>query len=34
MVDFVLLGHWIEVKSVMGASLALKELAKLMPTGA
>ena len=33
MVDLVFLGHWIEVKSVMGASLALKELAKLMPDG-
>lgn len=34
MVDFVLLGHWIEVKSVMGASRALEQLAKLMPSDA
>jgi Cu2+-exporting ATPase len=34
MVDFVLLGHWIEVKSVMGASRALEPLAKLMPSDA
>ena len=27
----MLLGHWIEMKSVMGASKALEELAKLMP---
>ena len=34
MVDFVLLGHWIEVKSVMGTSRALEQLAKLMPSDA
>ncbi len=28
------LGHWIEMKSVMGASNALEELAKLMPSDA
>jgi len=34
LVDFMLLGHWIEMKSVMGASRALEELAKLMPSDA
>jgi Cu2+-exporting ATPase len=34
LVDIMLLGHWIEMKSVMGASKALQELAKLMPTEA
>ncbi len=33
LVDIMLLGHWIEMKSVMGASKALEELAKLMPDG-
>ena len=31
LVDIMLLGHWIEMRSVMGASRALEELAKLMP---
>jgi Cu2+-exporting ATPase len=31
LIDIMLLGHWIEMKSVMGASKALQELAKLMP---
>jgi len=31
LVDVMLLGHWIEMRSVMGASRALEELAKLMP---
>ena len=31
LLDIMLLGHWIEMKSVMGASKALEELAKLMP---
>jgi Cu2+-exporting ATPase len=31
LIDIMLLGHWIEMKSVMGASKALEELAKLMP---
>ena len=31
LVDIMLLGHWIELKSVMGASRALEELARLMP---
>jgi Cu2+-exporting ATPase len=31
LVDIMLLGHWIEMKSVMGASKALEALAKLMP---
>jgi len=34
LVDIMLLGHWIEMKSVMGASRALEELAKLMPSEA
>jgi Cu2+-exporting ATPase len=34
LVDIMLLGHWIEMKSVMGASKALEELAKLMPSEA
>jgi len=32
--DIMLLGHWIEMKSVMGASRALEELARLMPSDA
>ena len=31
LIDIMLLGHWIEMKSVVGASKALEELAKLMP---
>ncbi|MFH1871583.1 MAG: copper-translocating P-type ATPase [Pseudomonadota bacterium] len=34
LVDIMLLGHWIEMKSVMGASKALEALAKLMPSDA
>ena len=34
LVDIMLVGHWIEMKSVMGASRALEELAKLMPSDA
>jgi len=34
LVDIMLLGHWIEMKSVMGASKALEELAKRMPSDA
>lgn len=34
LIDIMLLGHWIEMKSVMGASQALNELVKLMPTAA
>ncbi len=34
LVDIMLLGHWIEMKSVMGASKALEELARLMPSDA
>lgn len=34
LVDIMLLGHWIEMKSIMGASKALEELAKLMPSEA
>jgi P-type Cu2+ transporter len=31
LIDIMLLGHWIEMRSVMGASAALEELAKLLP---
>jgi Cu2+-exporting ATPase len=31
LIDIMLLGHWIEMKSVMGAGKALEELSKLMP---
>jgi len=34
LVDIMLLGHWIEMKSVMGASRALEELVRLMPSQA
>lgn len=34
LIDVMLLGHWIEMKSVIGASRALEELAKLMPSEA
>jgi P-type Cu2+ transporter len=32
LIDIMLLGHWIEAKSVLGASRALEELVKIMPT--
>jgi Cu2+-exporting ATPase len=31
LIDVMLLGHWVEMRSVMGASSALEELAKLLP---
>ena len=31
LIDIMLLGHWIEMKSVLGASNALEKLAQLMP---
>jgi len=34
LVDIMLLGHWIEMRSVMGASKALEALARLMPSNA
>jgi Cu2+-exporting ATPase len=34
LIDVMLLGHWIEAKSVLGASKALEELVKIMPTTA
>jgi Cu2+-exporting ATPase len=34
LIDIMLLGHWIEMRSVMGASQALEELARLMPSEA
>ncbi|MFW6195348.1 MAG: HAD-IC family P-type ATPase, partial [Chloroflexota bacterium] len=32
LVDVMLLGHWMEMRAVMGASSALEELVKLLPT--
>jgi Cu2+-exporting ATPase len=34
LIDIMLVGHWIEMRSVMGASRALEELVKLMPSEA
>ena len=34
LIDIMLLGHWIEMKSVLGASAALESLVRLMPAGA
>ena len=34
LVDVMLLGHWLEMRSVMGASRAIEELAKLLPSTA
>lgn len=34
LIDIMLVGHWIEMRSVMRSSRALEELAKLMPTQA
>jgi Cu2+-exporting ATPase len=34
LIDIMLLGHWIEMKSVMGASKALEKLAKILPSAA
>lgn len=34
LIDIMLLGHWLEMKSVMGASKALEKLAQLMPSSA
>ncbi len=34
LIDVMLLGHWLEMRSIMGASSALEELAKLMPSEA
>ncbi len=34
LVDIMLLGHWLEMKSVMGASRAVEALARLMPSEA
>jgi len=31
LIDIMLLGHWLEMKSIMSASSALEELARLMP---
>lgn len=34
LIVIMLLGHWLEMKSIMGASRALQELAKMMPSTA
>ncbi|MBX3401903.1 MAG: copper-translocating P-type ATPase [Phycisphaeraceae bacterium] len=34
LIDIMLLGHWIEMKSVLGASAALEKLVRLMPAEA
>ena len=34
LIDIMLLGHWIEMRSVMGASAALESLVRLMPSEA
>lgn len=34
LIDIMLIGHWLEMRSVMGASKALEELVKLMPSSA
>lgn len=34
LIDIMLLGHWIEMRSVLGASKALEELVKIMPSEA
>ncbi len=34
LIDLMLLGHWIEMRSVLGASKALEELARLIPSEA
>ena len=34
LIDIMLLGHWIEMRSVLGASKSLEELAELMPSDA
>ncbi|MFZ2413500.1 MAG: hypothetical protein WAW16_04710, partial [Candidatus Cryosericum sp.] len=34
LIDIMLVGHWLEMKSVMGASRALESLARLMPSDA
>ena len=32
LIDIMLLSHWLEMKSILGAGRALEELAKLMPS--
>ncbi|HMA05784.1 MAG TPA: heavy metal translocating P-type ATPase, partial [Methanomicrobiales archaeon] len=34
LIDIMLLGHWIEMRSVLGASRALEELVRIMPSTA
>jgi Cu2+-exporting ATPase len=34
LIDIMLFGHWIEMRAIMGASKALEELAKMMPSDA
>ena len=34
LIDIMLLGHWLEMRSILGASRALEELVKIMPSSA
>ena len=34
LIDIMLIGHWLEMRSLMGASSALEELVKLLPSSA
>ena len=34
LIDIMLLGHWLEMRSIMGASKALEQLARLLPSDA
>lgn len=34
LIDIMLLGHWIEMRSIMGASRSLEELARILPSDA
>ncbi len=34
LIDVMLLGHWIEMRSIMGASMAVESLVKLLPSNA
>jgi P-type Cu2+ transporter len=34
LIDIMLLGHWVEMRSVLGASRALEELIRIMPSDA
>ena len=34
LIDIMLLGHWLEMRSILGAGRALRELAMLLPSTA